>query len=141
MQDAQDFVKEAKSLIARHTINRGAIGRLDELKIVGGEVVTDELVDEGKGFADTVLGEEILQLGRSLAEHLAHPVGGEAGGLGLGSLGGSIRPALDEAEGIPDLVAEVAPLLAERLIEENVVPCRGTHDEPHTDTISTVLIY
>jgi len=62
MQDAQDFVKEAKCLITRHTINRSTIGGLDELQIVGGEVVTYELVDEGKGFADAVLGEKDFKI-------------------------------------------------------------------------------
>jgi len=62
VQDAEDFVEEAKSLVARHTVDRGAIGWLDELQIVGGEVVTDELIDEGKGFADAVLGEKDFKI-------------------------------------------------------------------------------
>ena len=40
------------------------------------KVVTDEFVDEGQRLADTVLGEEVIQLASGLIEHLTHPVGG-----------------------------------------------------------------
>ena len=35
-------------------------------------------------------------------------------------------PTLHEAEGIPDLIVEVTSLLAEALVEENVVACSVT---------------
>ena len=116
------------------------VGGLDQLEVVGAEVVADELVDERQRLADAVLGEEVFQLDGRLVEHLAHPVARQARGLGLRSYDGVCRPALDEAEGVPELVAEVASLLAEALIEEDVVARRRAHDEPHTHAVGAVLI-
>ena len=113
MEDTQDLVKEVQRLTAGRLVDRRAVGRLDELKVRGGEVVTDELVDEGQSFADTILSEEIVKLGSRLIQHLTHPVGGQTRGLGLRRSSSFARPALHEAEGVPDLITEVTTLLAE----------------------------
>ena len=113
MEDTQDLVEEVQRLTAGRLVNGRAVGRLDELEVSGGEVVTDELVDEGQSFADTILSEEVIELGSRLVEHLTHPVGGQTRSLGLRHSSSFGRPALHEAEGVPDLITEVTPLLAE----------------------------
>ena len=77
MEDTQDLVEEVQRLTAGRLVDRRAVGRLDELEVSGGEVVTDELVDEGKCFADTILSEEVIELGSRLIQYLTHPVGGQ----------------------------------------------------------------
>ena len=113
MEDTQDLVEEVQRLTAGRLVDGRAVGRLDELEVRGGEVVTDELVDEGQGFADTILSEEVVKLGSRLIQHLTHPVGGQTRGLGLRRSCSFGRPALDEAEGVPDLITEVTTLLTE----------------------------
>ena len=75
MKDTQDFIEEVKCLTAGRLVDGRAVSRLDQLEVRGGEVVTDELIDEGQRLADAVLREEIIQLGSRLAKHLTHPVG------------------------------------------------------------------
>ena len=50
VEDTQDLVEEVQRLTAGRLIDRRAVGRLDELEVRGGEVVTDELVDEGSAL-------------------------------------------------------------------------------------------
>ena len=49
-------------------------------------------------------------------------------------------PALDEPESIPYLIAEVASLLAQCFVEEDVVACRGREHHPHADSVSAEFV-
>ena len=82
----------------------------------------------------------ILQLFVSLTQLGIHPgysslVDGRTANHFVGHL-----PSLDQTEGVPDLVVEVAPLFTESLIEEDIVAGRCREHHAHAHTIGTILV-
>ena len=49
-------------------------------------------------------------------------------------------PAVDEAESVPYLVAEIAALLTQRIIVHDVVPGRSIQHQPHAHTVGAEAV-
>ena len=49
-------------------------------------------------------------------------------------------PSLDKTEGIPHLVAEIAALFAQCLVEQDVVACRCCQEHTHAYTVCSVFV-
>ena len=63
-----------------------------------------------------------------------------SGLAGLGLLNVSYLPPLDQTEGIPYLIVEVASLFAQSLVKQDVVAGRCRKHHAHADAIGTELL-
>ena len=83
--------------------------------------------------------EVTLNLFDDLRHALLHPLDGDFVLLAL--LEVADLPAGDEAQGVPHLVAEVATLFAEALVEGQVVAGRGGEQHAHADAVGAVFLH
>ena len=94
----------------RGAVDRLTVVRLHQLKVGAGEVILDHTVEQHHRVADAVLREVVVERLAGVAQHLGKPPhGGSLSSALLRRL--ALLPALYEAVRIPDLIAEVAPLL------------------------------
>ena len=113
------------------------ISGLHHFQIPARELVPKEFVDGHQCFRNAILLELCLQLGMTLLELCCKPFHRLLVGFGL--FHGCRLPAFHQAEGIPYLVVEIASLLTQRFVEENVVTCGRAEHHAHTHTISAIL--
>ena len=120
MQQGQHAFEELHRGIVGGAIARLAVGRLGELEVPGTEVVPNVLVGGHEGLAQPEFGKVLLDVGQHLLGAGFEPT--DAGGrvVRLDS-GVADFPSLYQAERVPDLVGEVASLLAQALVERQIV--------------------
>ena len=113
------------------------ISGLHHFQIPARELVPKEFVDGHQRFRNAILLELCLQLGMTLLELCSKPYHRLLVGFGL--FHGCRLPALHQAESIPYLVVEIASLLTQRFVKENVVACGRAEHHAHAHTISAIL--
>ena len=116
-----------------------AVGRFHEFEEPAGEVIPEELIDLHEGFAQTVSGIEVCHRGGTLSETCFKPFHRLCGDFGLCFVFINL-PAVHEAEGVPDFVAEVSSLLTQFFIKEDVVASRSGEHHAHSDAVSTIFL-
>ena len=143
MQHLQQLVEEVEggviSLGVDGLLLSVDVGGLHHLQIPAGELVPEELIDSHQGLRDTILGEEIVEFGSHLFQFSVEPFHGQLLCTGLFDIVADL-PALDEAEGVPDFIVEVTSLLAESLVEEDVVTGRSGEHHAHAHTVGSELL-
>ncbi len=140
MQQVQERVEELCGFVIDFTWYRLSVCRLHQLEIPCRELVPEQLVDRHQCLAEPVFAEQVYHLGSSLAALGLKPAHGDARCLGhLGCVGH--LPALRQAESVPYLVVEVASLLAQCLVEEDVVASRSGQHQTHAHAVGTILVY
>ena len=138
VEQAQQGVEVVKCGIVGLLVDSTTVGGLHNLKIPAGELIPEQAVYSHQCLAQAVLAHQVVHLEGCLGEHSIEPLATQAGSLGL-SDGGIYIPTLHEAEGVPNLVVEVTALLAECIIEEDVVAGRSAEHHTHTHAIGTIL--
>ena len=148
MEHLQQDVEEAQCGIVCCTVDGLGLTvnvcGLDHLQIPAGELVPEEFVDDHERIGYAVLREVVDELCVSLLELGVEPC--DSNGItsltSLTSLTSftSHLPAFHQTEGIPDLIVEVTSLLAESLVEEDVVACGGREHHTHAHTIGTEFL-
>ena len=78
------------------------------------------IIDTHQGIGETIFFEVVIHFGQNLVVTCVEPLHGHLGGVRLRCVFVDI-PATDQAESVPDLVAEVTSLLAECHVEQDVV--------------------
>ena len=137
MEQVEQVVEETDGRIVNSLADGLAVSRLDHLQIPAGELVPEELIDSHQGFAQAVLAEEVGHFeGYGVLLRL-EPLHGQGGCFGHFDLGAHF-PTLDEAEGVPYLVVEVTALLAQGVVEEDVVAGRSRKHHTHAHTVGTI---
>ena len=139
VQQQHQVLEELDGGSVGHGVDALALRSLHHLEVPRAEVVPSELVDAHQGIAQAVLVDVVVGFGQHLVEARLKPLDGHLGSLGLGGVFIHI-PAFHETQGVPNLVAEVAALLAEGLVEEDVVAGRGAEHHAHTYAIGTKLV-
>ena len=143
MEHAQQCVKEAQRGVVGglgHGLCLAVlVGWLHHLKIPAGELVPEESIDRHERVGDAILGEVGVHLGIGLAEFALKPARSDAARLVLLGVCRHL-PALHQSEGVPYLVVEVASLLAERLVEEDVVARGRTQHHAHAHAVGAILL-
>ena len=140
MQQGQHALKQPHRGIVGRAVARFTVGWLGQLQVPRTEVVPDVLVGGHEGLAQAELGKALLDVD----EHLLGPgfEPADAGGRMIG-LGGGVAdfPSFHQAEGVPNLVGEVAPLLAQALVKRQVVA--GWRGQQHADAnaVRPVLLH
>ena len=110
MYQFEQGIKESQGSLVSGPVHTGAVGRFDDFKIPGAELIPEELIDSHQGVTDAELAEIVLHLGYGLCEQIAEPADCRCRGLALRCVRIHL-PALYETEGIPHLAAEIASLL------------------------------
>ena len=138
MEHAQEGVEVVNYFRKGAAVDGRAVCGLDHLEVPGGELVAEETVDRHEGFGDSELGEEVVDFGDGGGELAPEPFGGHAADFGLFE-SFVHAPALDEAEGVPDFVAEVAALLHELVVVHDVVAGGGGEHQAHADAVGAIV--
>ena len=142
VQHLEQGLEEAQCLVVSGAVDGLGfaidVGGLDHLEVPAGELIPEQAVDSHQCLGDAVLAEEVVDLLVGLLELGVEPLGGYAACLGLLAVGNG--PSLNQTEGIPNLVVEVAALLAQALIEENVVASGGGEHHAHAHAIGAELL-
>ena len=138
VQHAHQGVEERACGFERRRVDRLPVGGFHHLQVQAAEVVPEELVGRLERLRNAVGAEIVGDLAQSDAECLAEPCDRQAVVLVLCGLAVR-RPAVHQAVGVPYLVAEVASLLAERLVEHHVVACRRGDEHRHAHTVGAVF--
>ena len=124
VQLMQQGVEKADGGVVHLTGDRLTEGGLHHLQIPRGELVPEELIDRHERLAEAILAEEVGHLGSYGVLLRLEPLHGQQRRLRSGYLVAHL-PAANQAEGVPYLVVEVTSLLAEALVEEDVVASGG----------------
>ena len=104
------------------------VSGFDRFEIPSGEFVPEEFVDFHQGFGDPVFGEISFDLSECPIQHCVEPLGCDPVVVALFEFLVDL-PTVDQPVGIPNLVTEIPSLLAQRFIEQQVVP--GSRAEQH----------
>ena len=139
MQEFQQRVEERQGLFVSLVVDGLSVSRFDHFEVPTGELVPEQLVHGHEGLAQTVLLEQVCHFPCCGSQHGIEPTCGDGCRFRLRDVGR--LPAFHEAEGVPYLVVEVAALLAECVVEQDVVTCRGGQHHSHTYAVSTVSFY
>ena len=123
MQHLKQHVEEVQRSLIRGLIDGLSVLRLHHFEIPTGEFVPEQAVNGHQSLADTVSAELLFHHLIGRLELGSKPLHGCFQRFGLCHVG--CLPALHQAEGIPNLIVEVAALLAQALIKENIV-ARGS---------------
>ena len=142
MQHLQQGIEEAqRSLIGlavdglRLSVD---VGGLHHFEIPTRELVPEEFIYCHQCFGEAVFREQVNELFVHLLQLGLKPLGGNLAGHGLFALGH--LPAFHQTEGIPNLVVEVTTLLAERLVEEDVVAGRSGEHHAHAHAVGAEAV-
>ena len=138
MQQAQQRIEEPFGFVDRPRVDRHPVSRLYHFEIPPAEIVPEEFVEQHEGLRNAVAAEIPVQLRHGAAQRLAEPFARQAVVVALGERPVH-RPAVDEPVGVPNLVAEIAALLAQRLVEHHVVAGRRRKQHRHAHTVGAVL--
>ena len=111
MQHSKESVEESECGFVCRAVDGLAVGRFHHFKIPGREFIPEQLVDGHKGFGYTELAHKVRHFGQRVGKQVAEPFCPELRRLRL-SVGIADLPAFHEAESVPYLVAEIAPLFA-----------------------------
>ncbi len=131
--------KKRSDRIICGAIHRTTVGRLDHLKIPCRIFVPEQFVDGHQRFRNAEFAHQVVNLGSCALQLGLEPFYGFRGACGL--LYVSYLPTLDQAERVPDLVAEIASLLAQRIIVHDIVTGGSGKHDTHTHTVGTVFGY
>ena len=138
VEQAEQLVEELLRAGKRFGVDGALVGGLHQLEVPAAEVIPEEFVEPLEGLRDAVAAEVCLQLGDVAAHDVAEPLDG--GGVHLALRERCVDlPAVDQTVGVPDFVAEVAALLAERLVEHHVVAGRRREQHRHAHAVGAVL--
>ena len=135
MKQYEQAVEECESCFVRSAVDRLLVSRFDHLQIPAAELVAVEFVDLHERLAQTIFAEQVCYYFGSLAKLGVEPLNRIFAGFGLRDV--CYLQTLHHTEAVPDLIAEVPSLLAERIIIEDVVTRWGTQQNTHTHTIGT----
>ena len=139
VEQMQQVVEETNHRVVSLLVDGLSVGGLHDFEEAGGEFIPEEAVHLFQGFAQAVAGKLFLDVRRTHAQLCVKPRHGLARRLGL--LGSSVGlPAFHEAEGVPNLVAEVASLLAQGIVEENIVASRCGEHHAHAHAVGAVFV-
>ena len=139
MKGQHEFLKQRDRGTICFCIDGLTVSRLNSLEIPRRELITKEFVSRHQRFGDTVPREIVLKFHDCRAELRLHPIDRNSCRIWLFCRIGNL-PALHQTECVPDLVVEVAPLFAQRLVEEDVVTRRSGKHDTHAHPIGTVLV-
>ena len=120
-------------------VGRSAVGRLDHFEQPAAELVPEEAVGLHQRIRDAVRGEILLDLRQRLRQLVLEPLDRQPVAFALGK-GLVLGPAADQLICVPYLVAEITALLAERLVEHQVVAGRRAEHHRNSYTVGTVLV-
>ena len=138
MQQTQQHVEELERGSHRGAVHRLTEGGLHGLEIPCRELLPEQTVEHHHGVAQTELGEVVLDGCQGVIELVAEPLYSLTASLGLLNVG--YLPTLNETEGIPNLVVEVAALLTQCVIIEDVVAGRSSQHQTHAHTVGTKFL-
>ena len=139
MQQTQQVIKEHQGCIVCGAVHRGAVGRFHHFEIPGRELIPEQAVNHHQGFGDAELAEEVVDFSHRCCQTGLEPCYSCLRRLRLLSVGHI--PAFHQAECIPDLVAEIAALLAERVVIHDVMTGGCGKHYPHADTVGAEFCY
>ena len=139
MQQTQQRVEEVERGIHCSAIDWLAICGLHNLEIPSRELLPEQAVYGHQRVVQSELAEEVLDFGDGSRESSAEPLNGEARVLWLLHVVAHL-PSLHQTETVPDLVVEVSSLLAQSVVEEDVVTGRGAEHHTHAHTVGTVFV-
>ena len=120
MQNAQKFIENSDNFIVSLAINGLLVRRFHYFEEAGAEVVPNKFIDSHQRIRQTVLVEMVVHFGQHLIQAHIEPLDRSSTGLWLGDIIIHL-PALNQTESIPNLVIEVSSLLAQRLVEQQVI--------------------
>ena len=138
MQHPHQFVEKSDRGVERRPVDRLSVGRLDHLEIPARKFVPEQLVYQHQRFGNAVFGEMLLDLTQRLLEHRVEPA--DCRGVAFALREAFVdRPAAYQTVSVPYFVAEVAALLAERIVEQQVVACGRAQQHGHAYAVGPVL--
>ena len=137
MNNLHQLLEDIQCSLQCSCIYRSLISWFDHFEIPTRELVGEELEGCHQCLVETILAIEVVDFCYSGANGSLHPCNGLFVCLGLCDI--SLLPSLYQTEGIPNLITEGSSLLAEILLEENVVSCRSSKQHTHTYAIGSVL--
>ena len=139
MQEVEQVVEEAESGAISRSIDRRLVGGLHHFEVPRGELVPEETIHFHEGFGDAVFREQVGNGGSTLAELCGEPLRGLLRSGGLREIFVHL-PSLNQAESVPNLVAEITTLLTKRFVEEDVVAGRCGKHHAHAHTVCAKLV-
>ena len=146
MQHLEQGIEETQGSVVGGTVDglwlAVNVGRLHHLEIPARELVPEEFVDGHQCLRDAVFLQQVVHLGIGLLQLGVEPGDGHlVGDQCVGAIGvvGHL-PSFHQSEGIPYLIVEVASLLAQGLVEEDVVTGRSREHHAHAHAVGTELL-
>ena len=120
------------------SIARRAVGRLNHLQVPATEIVPEQLIGNHQRLRDAVILEIILNLCQCCIEAVCKPRHSLLRAVALCQRSINL-PAVDKAVCVPNFITEVTPLLAESIVEHQVVTSRRAEHHRYTHTVCTIL--
>ena len=139
MKHAQQRLEVFERKLIGSAVDRLLISRLNHFEVPAREFVPEEAINCHQGFADAELAEEVVYFGEHAVELRFKPLGGYLCIFGLLYVGHF--PALNEAEGVPNLIVEVTALFAERVVVKDVVSGRSGKHQAHAHAVGAVAFH
>ena len=140
VHDGDKSLENVRNLFECGAIYRLLEAGLHNLQEAGAEVVPNQLVDGHEGLRKLIDLEILFHVGEYLIDALFHPCYGKFGVQRLRNVVVH-RPAFHQAEGVPDLVVEVAALFAQCLVEQQVVARRRTEQHAEAHAVGAVFLH
>ena len=138
MQHLHQTLEDRLHSLQRALVDSVAVCGLHHLQQPATELVPEQTVSNQQCVRDAVCREVLLDLHLCCCQALLEPFDREAVALALLTCCVN-RPAANQLICVPNLVTEVTALLAQRVVEHQVVTCRRAQHHSHTHTVSTIL--
>ena len=138
MQHLEQRIEITKGCLQCLAVDGRAVGWLHHFQVPTGELVPEQAVYGHQRIRNAVFAEVVVEFSIRLTQFGSKPFRGDAALRRLFDVGH--LKSFHQTEGIPYLVVEVASLLAENLVEEDVVAGRGGEHHAHTHAVGSILV-
>jgi len=138
MQRPEQPVEERFRSVHRRPVGRLPVARFHHFKVPSGELVPEQAVQLHQRFRNAVFGKILFDLAERTVQHRVEPGYGEPVAVALRQRVVHL-PAVYQPVSVPYLVAEVASLFAQRVVEQQVVAGRRAQQHRQPYAVGPVL--